>query len=135
MDYHQFEVAYGRVMEAAGAGAPAAALAGEVVRLRALADSLPEPTDRRDAAALVDSLEDVLSYDAEPLSPAMTEAVRVLALAGAADGTPSERQARARAGMDEIARISAGADRPEQAAILELNESLALLIDSLESSS
>jgi hypothetical protein len=37
--------------------------------------------------------------------------------------------------MDEIARISAGAQRAEQAAILELNESLAMLIDALESDS
>jgi hypothetical protein len=34
--------------------------------------------------------------------------------------------------MDEIARIAAAADRDEQAAILDMNESLAMLIDALE---
>jgi hypothetical protein len=40
--------------------------------------------------------------------------------------------ARARAGMDEIARIAETADPAERTAILDMTESLAMLIDALE---
>jgi hypothetical protein len=135
MDYEQFDAEYRRVLEAAGAGENSAALAAEIVRLRALAGTLADAADRRDAGDRITTIEDVLSYDSESLSAAMGEAIRVLGVAGADEGTPAERVRRARAGMDEIARISAGADRDEQAAILEMNESLAMLIDALESDS
>ena len=131
MDFDQFDVDYSRTIDAAGT-MDSAALAAEIVRLRVLADTLTDPADRRDAANLIATLEDVLSYDTEPLSTPMAEAIRVLAAAGTVDGTPAERVERAKAGMAEIARISAAADRDEQAAILDMNESLAMLIDALE---
>jgi hypothetical protein len=135
MDHEQFDAEYRRVLEAAGAGEDSATLAAEVVRLRALAGTLTDAADRRDAGDRIATIEDVLSYDSQSLSAAMGEAIRVLGVAGADGGTRAERVQRAKAGMDEIARLSAGADRAEQAAILELNESLAMLIDALESDS
>jgi hypothetical protein len=131
VDFDQFDVEYSRTLDAAGT-MDSAILAAEIVRLRALADTLADPADRGDAANLIATLEDVLAYDTEPLSIPMAEAIRVLAAAGADDGTPAERVERAKAGMDEIARIAAAADRDEQAAILDMNESLAMLIDALE---
>jgi hypothetical protein len=62
----------------------------------------------------------------------MVRAVAGLSRAGDERGTPQERVARAHAGMDEIARIAETADPAERNAILDMTESLAMLIDALE---
>jgi hypothetical protein len=69
MDYDQFDAEYGRVLDAART-LDAAALAGEVERLRHLAATLGEPADREDAGLLLASLDDALllitSFEATP---------------------------------------------------------------------
>jgi hypothetical protein len=58
----------------------------------------------------------------------MMEAIRIHTQAGASDGTPAERIARAEAGMAAIGRIAETAPPAEQASILDLNESLYMSI-------
>ncbi|MFC5267419.1 hypothetical protein ACFPJ1_35340 [Kribbella qitaiheensis] len=62
----------------------------------------------------------------------MMEAIRVHAAARAAGGTPQERIARAEAGMAEIGRIAEAAGPSEEAAIMNLNESLYMLSTALQ---
>jgi hypothetical protein len=133
MNFEQFEADYQRVFDSVESQ-PAAHFAPEIARLKALAADLEDVRERTEAENLIADLEGVLEYDAEPLSPAMAEAVRAHAIADAATGTPAERIARLEAGMEEIARIAATAEPAEQAAILEMNESLYLLIASFEPS-
>lgn len=129
MDYERFDVEYRRVLDAA-AKLSTAALAGEIDRLRGLAAQITDPIDRRDAGNDIATLGDVLvaSDDMPPSSAAAIEAERVHSLAIADGGTPEERIARAEAGMAEISRIAASADPSERAGIVELNESLYLLV-------
>lgn len=130
VDYDQFDAEYGRVLSAAPT-LDAASAADEVSRLRELAATIDEPADRAAAGLLLASLEDALSTSTPQLSPAMAAAVRVHARAGSQDGTVAERIERARAGMAEIGRIAATAETAEQGAILDLNESLSMLVDAL----
>jgi hypothetical protein len=133
MDLEEFRAQYSPVLDAAADGSmDDATIASEIIRLRALAETIADPAGRKRAGNLIASIEDVLSYSDAPLSDAMTEAIRVHLRAGADGGTPAERIARAEAGMDEIARISESVDdRSESDAILEMNESLAKLIDAI----
>jgi hypothetical protein len=128
MEYDDFDVEYRRVLDGA-AGLSAEALAAEIDRLRGLAAQITDPADRRDADNEIASLASVLSVGDLPLSsPAEIEAGRVHSRAIADGGTPEERIARAQAGMAEISRIAAAADPAERAGIIELNESLAMLV-------
>lgn len=131
MSYEQFKAEYQRVFDSVESQ-PAAHFAPDVGRLKVLASTLEDVRERTEAENLIADLEGVLEYDAEPLSPAMAEAIRAHARADAADGTPAERIARLEAGMNEIARIAESAEPAEQASILEMNESLYMLIMSLE---
>jgi hypothetical protein len=132
MDYEQFQAEYRQVLDGASE-LSTAALAAEIDRLRGLAAQLSDPVDRRDADSAVASLDDVLSVDElPPSSPAVIEAERVHSIAIADGGTPEERIARARAGMAEISRIAASADPADQTGILELNESLYMLVLALK---
>ncbi|MEU4390623.1 hypothetical protein [Kribbella sp. NPDC023855] len=131
MTYEEFEAEYQRVF-ASVESQPAAQFAPDVARLKGLAASLENVRERTEAENLIADLEGVLEYDDEPLSPAMAEAIRVHARADSAYGTPAERIAQLEAGMAEIARIAEAAEPAEQASILEMNESLYMLITSLE---
>ena len=131
MDYDQFDAEYGRLLDAAGSLSPAA-LAAEVDQLRALVDSIPSPTDQEAARLLMSSLDDALAVSVPELSAAMTEAVQVHTRARTAQGTPLERIEQLRAGIDAIGRIADTAEPAEQGTILNLNESLYLLVESLE---
>jgi hypothetical protein len=132
MEYDDFDVEYRRVLDGA-AGLSAEALAAEIDRLRGLAAQITDPADRRDADNEIASLANVLSVgDLPPSSPAEIEAGRVHSRAIADGGTPEERIARAQAGMAEISRIAAAADPAERSGIIELNESLAMLVLALK---
>jgi hypothetical protein len=132
MEYDDFDVEYRRVLDGA-AGLSAEALAAEIDRLRGLAAQITDPADRRDADNEIASLASVLSVGDLPLSSsAEIEAGRVHSRAIADGGTPEERIARAQAGMAEISRIAAAADPAERAGIIELNESLAMLVLALK---
>lgn len=133
MEYDDFDAEYRRILDVA-ARLSDEALTAEVERLRGLASQLADPTDRRDADDDIASLAGVLSpTGVPPASPIVIEAERVHSAAGAPGGTPAERIARARAGMQEIGRLAATANPAERAGILELNESLLLLVTALES--
>jgi hypothetical protein len=102
----------------------------ELDRLRAIAQSI-EPADKRETAQYL------LTQWANEMSPQaderMSRATAILTRAGADDGTPAERKARAEAGIAEITSIADETrDIGEQYAILGLNETLAKLIDALE---
>jgi hypothetical protein len=143
MDYEQFKTEYRTVFDAIDGDRPSADFAPDVARLKALAATIEDPADRRSAENRIATIEDVLSYgEGPPMSPAMVQAVRVHAAASAAGGTPQERIARAEAGMAEIGRIAeAGmaeigriaeaAGPSEEAAIMNLNESLYMLSTAL----
>lgn len=134
MSYEQFKAEYQRVFDSIESQ-PAAHFAPDVARLKVTAAAIESPADRRTAQNQIATIEDVLAYDNEPpLSPAMANAIRAHARASAAGGTNEERIARAEAGMAEIGRIADAAEPAEQAAILEMNESLYMLITSFEPS-
>jgi hypothetical protein len=131
LSYAEFDAEYGRLLAAAG-GMDDAMLASELTRMRALQWQLADESERELAGASLATLEDVLTVTSEPSSDAMVRAVAALSRAGDERGTPQERVERARAGMDEIARIAETADPAERNAILDMTESLAMLIDALE---
>ncbi|WP_020388571.1 hypothetical protein [Kribbella catacumbae] len=134
MDYEQFKTEYQQVFDSIE-NQPSAHFAPDLARLRSMAAAIDSPADRRTAENQIATIEDILAYDEEPpLSPAMANASRAHARASAAGGTTEERIARAEAGMAEIGRIAAAADPAEQASILEMNESLYMLITSFEPS-
>lgn len=131
MDYDQFDVQYGHVLDAARV-LDASTLAGQLDKLREMAATIEDPADRHAAELLLASLEDALGNTRPELSEAMARAVRVHARARDEEGTAAERIDRARAGIAEIGRIAAAAEPAEQGAILDLNESLQLLVEALE---
>ncbi|MEV8377031.1 hypothetical protein AB0P21_30095 [Kribbella sp. NPDC056861] len=132
MDYDQFNAKYRQIFDSVESQ-PSAYFAPDIARLKLLAAELEDVHERTEAENLIADLEGVLEYEAEPLSPAMVEAVRAHARADAATGTPAERIARLEAGMAEIARIAATAEPAEQASILEMNDSLHMLIGAVRS--
>jgi hypothetical protein len=131
MDYDGFDAEYGRVLEAAGSLEPAV-LAVEVERLRALADSVQPPADQEAARLLMTSLDSALGNEQPPISDAMAAAIRVHRQARTAQGTADERIEQLRTGIAEIGRIAATADADEQGRILDLNESLSMLLESVQ---
>ncbi len=134
MDYDQFRTEYDPVFDVLDAETLPDWLPAAVTRLKDLAVSIEDPADRRSAENDIADIEGILSEaaDGPPISPAMMEAIRIHSAAGVGDGTPAERIARAEAGMAEINRIAESVPRTEQAPILELNESLYMLILALE---
>lgn len=132
MDYEQFDTEYQTVFDALDGDKPSADFAPDVARLKELAATLESPMDRRSAENRIADLESILAETGEPTSPAMLEAIRVHSAATAADGTPAERIARAEAAMAEIGRIAEAAGPGEEAAIMNMNESLYKLVLALE---
>jgi hypothetical protein len=131
MDYEQFDGEFRRVLDCA-ARLSSAELSAEIERLRGLAAQIADPRDRRDAENDIASLASVLSVrELPPSTPAEIEAGRVHSRAIAGGGTPEDRIARAEAGMAEISRIAGAVDPSEKAGILELNESLYLVVTAL----
>jgi hypothetical protein len=136
MGYEEFRADYERVLDTSDQ-VPLPELATSIARLKALAEALTDPDERFSAENRVATLEGIYAYGVEdeqdPVSPAMSEAVRVSDRAASNEGTTAERIARLAAGMDEIGRIADAADPAEKGAILDLNESLYMLRTALES--
>jgi hypothetical protein len=132
MNYEAFRAEYDSVFDVLDAKTLPAWLPAAVARLKELAADIDDPADRRTAENQVASIEDVLDEDLDgpPVSAAMMEAIRIHSAAGASDGTVSERIARAESGMAAIGRI-AESNPSEEASIMELNESLYMLVLSL----
>jgi hypothetical protein len=136
MDYEEFRADYECVLDTSDQ-VPLPELAASIARLKALAGTLTDPDQRFSAENHVATLEGIYAYGVEdeqdPVSPAMSEAVRVSSRAASNEGTTAERIARLKAGMDEIGRLADTADPAEKGAILDLNESLYMLRTALES--
>jgi hypothetical protein len=132
MDYDQFDAAYGEVLAAART-LDADTLQTEVTRLHALAAELDSPADQEAAHLLLASLDDALGRPNPQLSPELAAAVRIQSKARTTEGTPTERIHTIRAALDEIAAIATTAAPADRGPILDLNEPLNLLLDSLTS--
>jgi hypothetical protein len=131
MDYDEFDAEYGRLLDSARS-LDRAALSAEVSRLQLLVETVEPPSDQSEARLLLATLQDAVGRDLPPLSEGMTQAVQVHTRARTAEGPADQRIRQLRAGIAEIARIAESADAAERGAIQDLNESLALLVDSLE---
>lgn len=133
VDYEAFRAEYKPVFDVLDAKTLPDWLPAAIARLKELAASIEDPGDRRTAENQIASIEDILDeeMDGPPISEAMMEAIRVHSAAGASHGTPAERIARAEAGMAAIGRI-AEANPSEEASIMNLNESLYMLVLSLQ---
>jgi hypothetical protein len=133
VDRRAFEAEYQKVFDRAFSGdLDDLAFAVEIERLWALARTVDDDDDRRMAGNDVAGLESALKYGGGSLSEAESAAAVALARAGDTAGSPADRIARAEAGMNEIARIADQARTyEEKQAILEMNESLAMLVSSL----
>ncbi|WP_433163845.1 hypothetical protein [Kribbella sp. CA-247076] len=130
MDYDGFDAEYGRVL-AAARSLDAASLAIEVERLRTLVETVQPPAEQEAARMLMLSLDSALSVEQPPLSDAMAAALTVHRAARTSPGTADERIAQLGAAIEEIGRIADSADPAEQGRILDLNESLSMLQESL----
>jgi hypothetical protein len=71
MDYEEFRAEWQKAMDAAGSFSLSDAMSAEVDRLKGLAASFADPDDRDDAGEMIATLEDVLSYEREPMSEEM----------------------------------------------------------------
>jgi hypothetical protein len=134
MDYDGFDAEYGRVLEAA-ASLDQTSLAIEVERLRALVQAVQPVAEQEAARVLMSSLDSALSAEEPPLSDAMAAVFRVHRQARAVQGSADERIERLQAGIAEIDRIADTADTAdptERDRILDLNESLSILLESLQ---
>ncbi|WP_329483073.1 hypothetical protein OG555_12865 [Kribbella sp. NBC_01484] len=132
MDYDAFDVELRRVLDAATARSlDEATLAAEVDRLRELATLVEPAADRRLAGSHLMSLEQALSYEPPPLSDELAEAIRVQSRAQSADGAPTERIEHLTAAIAQIGRIADAASPADHPRILDLNEPLSILLESL----
>nr|WP_238353175.1 hypothetical protein [Kribbella solani] len=106
------------------------ALAAAVERLRADAETIRDDAERAKARRYLTTLDNLVIEARTPESESLRAASNVLLRALAPDGTPVERRVRAATAMAEINRIARVAPTPaECAAVLELNESLAEIIE------
>ncbi|MGZ0149402.1 hypothetical protein ACXJJ3_20225 [Kribbella sp. WER1] len=137
MDYEAFRAEYEPVFDVLGAKALPDWLPAAIAHLKELAATIDDPADRRSAEFDIADIESIAAEDStgEPSSPAMMAAMRVYSDAAANHGTPAERIARLEVGMAEIGRISDTAPPTERAPLLGLNESLYMLVLSLQSES
>lgn len=124
MDYAEFLTAYKQAYGDWSNGGPA-----DVTRLRALVPQLVE-ADRSRAEFQLGQWEAELSPQA---NDRMRRASEAMARAGDPEGELEARIERALTGIREITAIAEESSNPaEQRAILSLNESLAMLAESLE---
>ncbi|MFC0624948.1 hypothetical protein [Kribbella deserti] len=124
MEYAEFLAAYKQAYGDWSNGGTA-----DLARLRALVPQLVE-ADRVKAEFQLGQWESELSPEA---GDRMQRATEAMARAGDPDGTAAQRIERALTGIREITAIAEESSDPnEQHAILSLNESLAMLAESLE---
>lgn len=129
MDYADFDAERRRIIRAWGTEITEPEQLAEAVRqLREQAATMTVPADQHRATRYLGTLDDLVAAASEPESPSIRQASDVLLKASAPEGTPAERQARAAAGITEIARIAAEAPSVgERDAVLEMNETLVMI--------
>lgn len=131
MDFTRFDAEYGAVLNR-GMSMQRADFAVEVERLHGLADQVEPAASQEKAHGLVAKLDKVLANRPEPVSEAVTAAVRAHRRARNAQGGLQERITSIRAGIAEIGAIADTAPPKEQSGIRQLAESLSMLAESLE---
>ncbi|MET9268752.1 hypothetical protein [Kribbella sp. NPDC003557] len=134
MDYGEFDAARRRIVQAWGTEiTDPEELAGAVEQLRQQAETVDGDDDRAKAIRYLKTLDDLVLEARTPESAAVREASDVLLRASGPEGTAAERRARAAAGMAEITRIAYAAPTSgERDAALEMNETLASIIDMID---
>lgn len=127
MDYAAFDSERRRIIRAWGTEMTDPEQLAEAVRqLREQAATIPGAANQDRATRYLGTLDELVAAVEEPESPSIRQASDVLLKASGPEGTPAERQARAAAGMAEIARIAAEVPTVgERDAVLEMNETLA----------
>jgi hypothetical protein len=130
VEFGDFHEQFTRVHDGWNAGrVDTAAASAEIARLRSLLPGLPE-SDRAIAEFNLNDFEAALKPEAQDR---MARAAAALEAANVPDGTVDERIARVEAGLREVTAIGMESDNPnEQHAIIEMNESLATLLDLLQ---
>jgi hypothetical protein len=134
VDYDEFDAERMRIVRAWGVEiTDPEALAAEAGRLRELAGTVAGERDRERALGHLVAVDQLVEDARTPVDEALVRASEVLQRAADPTGTPAERRARAEAGMAEIGRIADQASSVGvRDAVLDLNESLAEIIDVLE---
>jgi hypothetical protein len=112
-------------------GADDATVAAEIVRLKALAEQIPDERLRRLALIRVEKLPEFINGPKPGTSPQYQRASTVLGQALADNSSPDKRIAHAERAMTEIAALSGQAPPRESMTILRMNSSLARLIERL----
>ncbi|GAA1109991.1 hypothetical protein GCM10009630_03770 [Kribbella jejuensis] len=131
MDFPSFDAEYGALLDR-GLSMQPIAFAVEVDRLRRLAGQVEPTASQERAHHLVAKLDKVLDNHQKSVSETVRAALHVHRRARNAKGTLPERIATIRAGIAEIGQIADSAAVEERTGILQLNESLAMLAESLE---
>ncbi|NIK62187.1 hypothetical protein [Kribbella shirazensis] len=137
MDYGEFDAARRRIVRAWGTEiTDPEVLAEAVERLREQAETVEGEADRAKAIRYLKTMDDLVVEARTPESAPIRQASDVMMRASSPEGTPAERRARARAGMEEIARIAYAAPTTgERDAALEMNETLASIIEMIDAES
>jgi len=134
MDYDQFDAEYNRVFADVKAGLRGAELAAEVERLRGLAESIQDESDRRDAHLDIEIILDVTRQQTEETASETMLAIRELHReATRYDGTPAERISRIEAALAEFERIGRTAGPSELQQLRGYSESMTMLLYALQS--
>ncbi|MDX2968866.1 hypothetical protein PWY87_13290 [Kribbella solani] len=131
MEYVEFDAARRRVLRSWGRElVEPETLAAAVERLRADAETIQDDAERAKARRYLTTLDNLVVDARTPESESLRAASDVLLRALAPGGTPAERRVRAETAIAEINRIAQTAPTPAGgAAVLELNESLAEIIE------
>ncbi|ADB30541.1 hypothetical protein Kfla_1440 [Kribbella flavida DSM 17836] len=134
MEYDEFDAERMRVVRAWGREiTDPEVLAAEVERLRELASTVHGERDRARAGRHLVALDQLVEEARNPVDEALVRASDVMQRAADPSGTPAERRARAEAGLAEIGRIADEASSVGvRDAVLDLNETLAEILDMLE---
>ncbi|MFI5732613.1 hypothetical protein ACIA49_21015 [Kribbella sp. NPDC051587] len=137
MDYEQFKVESEKVWDVLDEKVLPPTLPDDIARLKELAATIEDPKERWRAEGRIESIEGILREGEqgkqEPWSDAMNEAIRVhLEATTDESGTVAERVARLDAAMVAIGRIADTAPPDEAYAIVEMNESLHMLMTALD---
>lgn len=128
MDFDDFDA---QLLELADSleGADEATIAGEIVRLKALAAQIPDERSRRLALIRAEKLPEFVNGAQPGRSPQFERASTLVAQVLVDKGSPAERIAHAERAKAEIAALSEQAPARESMTILRMNSTLVRLIE------
>jgi hypothetical protein len=114
-------------------GADEATVAAGIVRMKALAEQIPDERSRRLALIRAEKLSEFVNGAQPGTSPQFERASTLVAQVLAGVGSPAERIANAERAKAEIAALSEQAPARESMTILRMNSTLVRLIERLRS--